>query len=164
MSTCLFNRICSFQTAFQGGVMILISAISIQGSLIPYTPRTTRPVFGVWQPEGGALCQWCFNRHFPDGSWLWTSPPVSQQIVNELLFCELLIYILCPSFYWFLKIFFLSISNSLRSIIGIHHLSVVCFTNMYSSKFIIFILFVYGFFFHTKINIPTKSNIPTFLV
>ena len=58
-STCLFNHICSFQTAFQGDEMILLSAISVQRPPAPHTPRTARLIFSVnawgWSPVSGVL-------------------------------------------------------------------------------------------------------------
>ena len=67
-STCLFNHICSFQTAFQGDEMILLSAISIQSPpplVLPGPPGS----FSMSVPGGGALCQGCLNLHFPHGFW-----------------------------------------------------------------------------------------------
>lgn len=58
-STCLFHHICSFQTAFQGDEMTLLSAISVQRSPAPHAPRPARLICSVsawgWSPGSAAL-------------------------------------------------------------------------------------------------------------
>ena len=152
-STCLFHHICSFQTAFQGDEMILLSAISVQRSPAPHARRPGPPgSSAVSVPGGGALGQRRLNLHFPRDFWTETSSRVCRWVAL------LWIAYLCPLSCWLLTICLLSISRSLCSIIDIHHSSVVGFTNTYFSKFIIFILFVYGFFFHRTFAIPAEPN------
>lgn len=67
--------------------------------------------------------------------------------VDELLFCELPIYVQMLS---------ISGASVLLQTLIIHLSS--AFTNTYFSKFIIFILFVYGFLFHRTFTIPAESN------
>ena len=150
-STCLFNHVCSFQTAFQGDEMIPLSAIIVQRSPTPPTPGTTRLTFSVSslgvEPVSAAL-----ESAFPPG------PANLNTFACLLMNCS-------PGNCLFpLSTFLLALKNLFffnfqEPLVYYRYLSfVICFTSIYFSKLIIFILFVYGFFFHRKFNIPTKSH------
>ena len=117
-SSCLFHHICSFQTAFQGDEMILLSAISVQRSPAPHARRPARLICSVsaWGCSPGSAVP---ESAFPSRLLM----KHLHVFVDELLFCELLIYVQM-----------LSISRSLCSITDTHHSSVVGFTNTYFSK------------------------------